>query len=103
MNDDFRDEPSRLSLDGRFAGDHPDTLLPALANGALDQLTAARVRTHLSTCPRCQRELTEWQSVGAAVRDVTMRRVYRVRQFSPGRSRRLRETANCIRGKSGSK
>jgi len=73
MNDDFRDEPSRVNLDGRFASDHPDALLPAFAAGSLDSLSAGRVRAHLGACGRCQRELAEWRAVGTAVRDVTAR------------------------------
>ncbi|HEX5416233.1 MAG TPA: zf-HC2 domain-containing protein, partial [Chloroflexota bacterium] len=70
MNDDFRDEPNRRNVDGRFASDHPHALLPAYATGSLEPLAAARIRAHLGACGSCQRELAEWRAVGDAVREV---------------------------------
>ena len=73
MNGNFYDEPIRLNPDGRFEGGHPSALLPAYATGALERPTLERVRTHLSACARCQRELAEWQAISVAVRETTAR------------------------------
>jgi len=73
MNGNFYDEPIRLNPDSRFAGGHPNALLPAYLTGALERPTLERVRAHLSTCALCQRELAEWQTVGLAVREATAR------------------------------
>jgi len=45
---------------------HVSDVLAAYGQGALDEVTSARVRMHLAVCRRCRTELAAWVAIGEA-------------------------------------